>query len=161
MANRIAIQDNAIYDNGALGIDLGDDGVSPNDFFDADSGPNGLQNAPVMQRAVLSGTVTLFQGFINTTPNTDVEIALYSTAACDSSNYGEGETLLENVDIFTNSSGYATFQTEFNAVVPNGTAITALASTGDGEPDSRLPSSAAASLSVPTTIRGPMRFPLR
>ncbi|MCO5189789.1 MAG: PKD domain-containing protein, partial [Anaerolineae bacterium] len=133
MANRIAIQDNAIYDNGALGIDLGDDGVSPNDFFDADSGPNGLQNAPVMQRAVLSGTVTLFQGFINTTPNTDVEIALYSTAACDSSNYGEGETLLENVDIFTNSSGYATFQTEFNAVVPNGTAITALASTGDGE----------------------------
>ena len=86
-----------------------------------------------MQRAVLSGTVTLFQGFINTTPNTDVEIALYSTAACDSSNYGEGETLLENVDIFTNSSGYATFQTEFNAVVPNGTAITALASTGDGE----------------------------
>ena len=36
-ANRIRA--NSIYANGALGIDLGDDGVTPNDPGDADTGP--------------------------------------------------------------------------------------------------------------------------
>ena len=47
--NRIAR--NRIASSGALGIDLNHDGVTPNDRHDLDSGPNGLQNYPVLQLA--------------------------------------------------------------------------------------------------------------
>ena len=39
-----AMLGNIVYDNGALGIDLGLDGVTTNDPGDTDTGPNGLQN---------------------------------------------------------------------------------------------------------------------
>jgi hypothetical protein len=39
---------NMIFANGNLGIDLGNDGVTPNDITDADSGANMLQNFPVI-----------------------------------------------------------------------------------------------------------------
>jgi len=47
-ANRIAA-------NGALGIDLSDDGVTANDAGDGDTGPNGLLNFPVLLSGVGSG----------------------------------------------------------------------------------------------------------
>src|SRR6185436_3998390 len=46
-----SIRGNSIFSNGTtnlhLGIDLGVDGVTPNDNQDTDPGPNGLQNFPV------------------------------------------------------------------------------------------------------------------
>ncbi len=42
-----AILGNSIFSNGELGIDLGADGVTPNDVGDGDSGANNLQNFPV------------------------------------------------------------------------------------------------------------------
>src|SRR5262245_33199170 len=44
--NRIG--SNSIFANGGLGINLGNDGVTPNDPGDADVGPNNLQNFPVI-----------------------------------------------------------------------------------------------------------------
>lgn len=43
-ATRNAIQRNSIFGNTGEPIDLGNDGVTPNDSGDADSGPNNLQN---------------------------------------------------------------------------------------------------------------------
>jgi hypothetical protein len=40
------ISNNLIYNNGLLGIDLGDDGVTVNDPGDVDTGPNTLLNCP-------------------------------------------------------------------------------------------------------------------
>jgi len=57
-----AIQQNSIYQNIALGIDLNPDGVTPNDVGDSDGGPNLQQNFPAMTLAVLSGG-TLTIGF--------------------------------------------------------------------------------------------------
>jgi len=46
-----AVRGNLIYDNGLLGIDLADDGESSNDFGDADSGVNNLQNTPEIDQS--------------------------------------------------------------------------------------------------------------
>ncbi len=44
--NNNIIDPNSIFSNILLGIDLGDDGHTPNDPADADTGPNNLQNYP-------------------------------------------------------------------------------------------------------------------
>src|SRR5882724_1129117 len=52
VTNRIGggnqILSNSIFSNAKLGIDLNNDGVTQNDVGDADSGPNGYQNFPVI-----------------------------------------------------------------------------------------------------------------
>ncbi len=51
-----------IYDNGGLPIELGADGLEPNDPGDADSGPNGLLNYPevtLTNGSVITGTATV------------------------------------------------------------------------------------------------------
>ncbi len=49
----IAWFQNRMYGNGGIGIDLGADGITPNDPGDSDEGPNRLQNFPIIQNAVL------------------------------------------------------------------------------------------------------------
>ncbi|HEV7767274.1 MAG TPA: hypothetical protein VGQ76_19890, partial [Thermoanaerobaculia bacterium] len=49
------ITGNSIFDSSDLGIDLGGDGITANDANDADSGPNGLQNFPVIASVALIG----------------------------------------------------------------------------------------------------------
>ena len=45
---------NSISNNTGLGIDLGNDGVTPNDFQDLDGGPNEFQNYPLLSGATTS-----------------------------------------------------------------------------------------------------------
>ncbi len=45
---RNRIEQNSFSVNGDIGIDLGDNGITANDSGDADSGPNNLQNFPVL-----------------------------------------------------------------------------------------------------------------
>jgi uncharacterized repeat protein (TIGR01451 family) len=49
-----SILGNSIFSNGAIGIDLNDDGATPNDTGDADTGANKLQNFPVLSSAILT-----------------------------------------------------------------------------------------------------------
>jgi hypothetical protein len=58
-ANNNRVQPLIDRDDGGLPIDLNDDGFTPNDPGDADSGPNGLLNYPVITAtsgSVISGT---------------------------------------------------------------------------------------------------------
>ncbi|CAN5528472.1 hypothetical protein BH24ACT20_BH24ACT20_02690 [soil metagenome] len=64
------ILSNSIFSNAGLGIDLGGDGVTPNDGpGDADTGPNNLQNFPVISSAVTSGTKTTIKGTLEGLPS--------------------------------------------------------------------------------------------
>ena len=53
---------NSIYGNAGLGIDLNNDGVTPNDPGDGDTGPNSLQNYPLLTSATSGGGPTTIQG---------------------------------------------------------------------------------------------------
>ena len=49
------ISQNVIFGNSEIGIDLGGDGVTPNDGADADEGENRLQNTPVIVNVAVLG----------------------------------------------------------------------------------------------------------
>jgi CSLREA domain-containing protein len=68
---------NRIFKNDGIGIDLGDDGVTPNDEGDADSGPNDLQNFPKITRAERTGTTTTIEGTLETVPNENFGIQIF------------------------------------------------------------------------------------
>ena len=97
-ANGIEILGNSIYLNGGLGIDLGSDGVTPNDAGDGDSGPNDLLNFPVLTSAVSTGGLLDLQGTVGTDAGTgDYRIDIYRSTTCNAGaplDYGEGETFL-------------------------------------------------------------------
>jgi hypothetical protein len=68
---RNTFERNRFRDHPGLGIDLGADGVSPNDPGDADAGPNRTQNHPVIEFA------NLVAGEVQVTHRTDAQ-ALFS-----------------------------------------------------------------------------------
>src|SRR5262245_10709577 len=70
------ITGNSIHDNTGLGIDLGDDGVTPNDPSDADSGANNLQNFPIIGTAVVGAPNTI-SGTLNSAPGQTFTIHVY------------------------------------------------------------------------------------
>jgi len=69
------LSDNRIYGNGGLGIDVNDDGITPNDPGDSDTGPNDLVNYPVFDSVVQTGADT-FAVFGTAAPKSRVELFL-------------------------------------------------------------------------------------
>ncbi len=74
---------NSIFGNKGLGIDLDVPvGVTPNDPGDADTGPNNLQNYPVLTAAEASNARTSIAGTLDSTANKDFRIEFFvSTSA--------------------------------------------------------------------------------
>lgn len=123
-----AIRANSIRDNGDLGIDLGNTGVTPNDAGDPDAGPNGLQNFPAVTAVGSNGSQTQFSGTLNSLPNRTFRIDFYSSPACDPSGYGEGRTYVGWRDVTTNASGNASFNFTLSIGVSAGWVVAATAS---------------------------------
>ncbi len=121
------IQGNSIFSNAGLGIDLLPAGVTPNDDGDGDSGPNYLQNFPVLTSAVSGGSRTRVEGTLNSAPDTSFTLEFFANSACDASGYGEGETPLGTAVVTTDGGGNAGFNVTFATVVPAGQFITATA----------------------------------
>ncbi len=65
----IRILSNSIFSNGGLGINL-NDGSTPNDVQDPDTGANNRQNYPVINSARTKGSRTTIKGTLNSTPST-------------------------------------------------------------------------------------------
>ena len=108
------------FDNTGLAVDLAGDGVTANDADDADSGPNELQNYPVITAAEITDTGTDIAGTLDSLASTNFTIEFYSNPTCDSSGNGEGRTYLGNVSTSTNGSGDASFNTDVGALPVNG-----------------------------------------
>ncbi|MEA2569847.1 MAG: hypothetical protein QOI24_1848 [Acidobacteriota bacterium] len=103
------IRRNSIYSNGGLGIDLNNDGITGNDTGDGDTGPNGLQNAPVLTTASYScgGNTTVINGTLNSAPGTAFEIDWFTSPTVDPSGHGEGKTYQGTSNFTTDALGDA------------------------------------------------------
>lgn len=117
---------NSIFANSGLGIELAPIGVTPNDTGDGDTGPNNLQNFPVLTEA-LTGSSTVIKGTLNSTINGTFTIEFYSNGACDPSGNGQGQTFLGSTTATTNATGNANFSFTSPTVVSAGQFITSTA----------------------------------
>src|SRR5438270_11140668 len=128
----LAIRGNSIFSNGGLGIDLNLDGVTPNDAGDADTGPNNLQNFPVITSAGYSGSNVRIIGTLDTLPIGTYHIDFFSNSSIDPSGFGEGQTFIGPTDVVANGSGHATF--DVTSPAPPGLKLLATATDASGNP---------------------------
>jgi hypothetical protein len=103
-----SVRRNAILSNGGIGIDLGAPGVTANDAGDGDSGPNELQNFPVLVAAV-AGATTRVIGHLNSTPSSKFALEFFDNGSGDQSGYGEAERFLGAASVTTDAFGNALF----------------------------------------------------
>ncbi len=121
---RNAIDGNSIFSNAELGIDLADDGPTANDPGDADSGPNDLQNKPVLTAAKTVSGKTTVKGKLASRPDSTYTIQFFSNP----SGTNEGKKFIgEKLSVRTDASGDATFTFSPATAVPVGQNVTATA----------------------------------
>ena len=75
------ISGNSIFSNRRLGIDLGNDGVTPNTPGGPHTGPNHLQNYPILSSVDYFDGVPAITGTLNSTPDTAFTIEFFASAA--------------------------------------------------------------------------------
>jgi hypothetical protein len=133
-----AILGNRIHDNVKLGIDLfsggfGDFGgeVTPNDPGDGDTGPNNLQNYPVLTSMISSGEATSIAGTLNSMASTTYRLEFFANNSADPSGFGEGESFIGTTNVTTDANGNASFNVNV-LLVAAGQRVTATATDPNG-----------------------------
>ena len=125
---RNAFRRNRIFSNDLLGIDLAPTGVTTNDAGDADTGPNNLQNYPVITNVNAQSSSVTIQGTFNSAASQTYTLEFFGNTAVDSTGFGEGRNFLGTTNVSTDGSGNATFNVNFTVnIATTGTWITATA----------------------------------
>jgi len=101
------IGNNQISANFLFGIDLGGDGVTPNDALDADTGPNDFQNFPFVSPLVLEGGTDVIVGSLQSKPNMLYRIEFFDAFTAGRDGYGDADIFLGSQDVTTDDSGNA------------------------------------------------------
>jgi len=123
------IRSNSIFSNTGLGIDLmGLEGVDPNDEGDSDTGPNQLQNYPLVMAVPTQGSILAKALLHNTLPNEPFTIEFFENDSCDPSGHGEGKTPLFTTTVTSADDGDASM----SGVTSGVTHLTATATDGSG-----------------------------
>lgn len=131
---------NAFFENQSVDIDLATAGPSANQASNPVSGPNHLQNYPVLSSAVrVSGStpMTVVEGTLHSAPGNTYRIDVYYATGCDFSAPGRGSAAapLGRDPVFTNASGDTSFSISVPAINPTfglgGISATATSSSGD------------------------------
>ena len=123
---------NGIYSDLVLGIDLGDDGVTPNDAGDADGGANLLQNYPVLTSAVTDSASSTITGTFNSKPATTYTLEIYTSPSCDTAGFGEGKQFFTSTSLTTDAAGNAPLALSQPLPLPVRIFVTATASDPSG-----------------------------
>jgi CSLREA domain-containing protein len=121
---------NSIFANGGLGIDLGNDGVTPNSPVGVGgfhTGPNNLQNFPLITTVSFGPSSTTIQGTLNATPSTAFRLEFFASTACDASGFGEGQEFIGFANVTTDGSGNASFNVPIGFAIPASSSISASA----------------------------------
>ena len=116
-----SVLDNSIQGSGGLDIDLAQAGPSANQPGSSSSGPNNLQNYPVLTsalRGITGGGVETVRGTLAGAPNTTYRIDIFYAFACSTAAPGRGLALypLTKAAFATGAQGAASF----TVVVPFG-----------------------------------------
>ena len=146
-----AILSNNIFSNTNRGIDLVGDGVTANDVAtcDPDTGPNNLQNFPVLTSVNSAGGSTTIMGSLDSTASTNFTVQFFSNAACDGTN-GEGRTFIGETTVMTSGSCSATINTLLPVTVLGSEIVTATATDPNGN---------TSEFSACNTVMGPTATP--
>ena len=123
---------NAIAHNKGMGINLdSSDAVTPNDFLDADNGPNRLQNYPELTSVIGGGQLEVV-GHLNSTPGSSYRIEFFANDSSDQTGAGEGQTFIGGLNVTTNGSGEGQFSDTYFVSVPAWSFISATATDSMG-----------------------------
>jgi CSLREA domain-containing protein len=108
-AGNVLLAANLIYGSAGLAIDLGGDGVTPNDAGDGDQGPNGLQNYPVLSSASWAGDRVTVGGTLSSRPSQSYRLDFFATASVDASGHGQADRFIGSTTVMTDATGQASF----------------------------------------------------
>ncbi|NJO91436.1 MAG: hypothetical protein HC831_22590, partial [Chloroflexia bacterium] len=114
VGNRIL--NNTLF-NPVIDIDLGGDGITANDLLDGDTGPNNLQNTPILQTAIIGSTNLNPQqniqvtGILNSTPNGVFTIQLFANVFSVAGNPDSlnDQVFLGEIQVVTDENGNGAF----------------------------------------------------
>lgn len=134
------IRGNSIFSNGremppssgTINIDLGANGVTPNDAGDGDTGANNLQNFPVITSVTVAVSSVNVKGTLNSTSNQTFSLDFYANSVCDPVGFGGGARHIGTTMVTTDGGGNVSFDTTFAQVVPANQVITATATDATG-----------------------------
>jgi autotransporter-associated beta strand protein len=105
-----AVLANSIFRNSGLGIDLGTIGPNPNDLGDLDSGPNNLQNTPVLaSNIVADSTALVLNGTLQSATLTTYRLEFFHSPDFAPNNQPQGRTFLGSTDVATDGNGNTNF----------------------------------------------------
>ncbi len=122
-----ALVRNSVVSNNSLGIDLGADGVTPNDPGDGDTGGNGLQNFPELLSVITDAGASTIEGVLHSSASTAFTLEFFGHSVCDPSGHGEGGQFFTSRTATTNGAGDASFLFVLPFPLPVGTFVTATA----------------------------------
>ena len=128
------IRGNAIHGNGTIGIDLNDDGVSPNDIGDAHLFSNGTQNYPIIALVSPGASSTNVEGTLDSRASMTFDVDFYAGPTCLNrpQEFLEGEQYLGSTPVTTDASGHGSFSVDVPFVLAPGQPVTATATAPDG-----------------------------
>ncbi len=77
-------------------------GVSANNNNGSQTGPDNLENFPILASAVTQGGTTTVRGTLQSTPDSSFQVQLFSSPTASANGYGQGQVYLGEATVNTN-----------------------------------------------------------